>query len=964
MSKKKFLSGLISMILAVSMILSLTPAFVQAKSPLGDEERLAVLRKIDYEKEVYHSPEEKIDTMTKAAENDRYALYIQEYTVEVAVVDKTTGQMLFTNPWDLADSTGNVKNELLSQIKMKYTDREGSSHDLNSFDDAVKTNQVVIKQIRNGVRVEYSIGSAQKKRLVPYQIEKSRFETLILKPLFESFAGTSKESVDMSFEEYIALKNSTVKEEQDAAKKVENSLFDFGKFVSYYSLADLNDPSLTARDQASMLQKYPITEREAIYVIDETQAAKAGIQSLIESMIKEYTDYTLEDMIADHEETGYEMQEISPPLFRMALEYTLEDEGFQVRLPARGISYDSATYTLGEIQVLPFLGAGRVSLSENVIRRDEGYNFIPDGSGAIISFDPNNRVSLVSGTMYGMDFGFYNGGGSGASATSSNYQTWRVPVYGTVMDETYTVAEDVVKEEKNEDGEVVGTSVLTPAGDYSVKQGYVAFMTEGESLTRIDSISGADRHEYRSMGTTFFARQSDSYPLDGITVDGASAFITKSIQRKYVGNYTIKYRLLYGEEASYVGMANAYRSYLIKEGILSEKMKAAGDANLYLDLIGAIDNTVQILGVPVKTKAALTTFENAETIMNELGEAGVSNQVLRYLGWMNGGMASTAPAKLNVEGKLGGKNGLEKLIAAVQGAGNQIFMDLDFAYVHTVGTFDGFDEGKETAKTIDGKTAFFKTYNPVVQTFNTQVAYVIASNRISALYNKIAAKYAALFKDGEKAISVGTLGSALSSSQDENFPMNREDAKSYLTDALGKIAADNDHVMVEKGNIYTWRYAEHILNVPLDSSNRTDTSGEVPFMGILLHGYKHFTGDAINLAGDYEYNILKTVENGADPYFVIAYQNTALLKTNGYGAYYAVNYDTWKENIISEYKRIDGALKNVQDQRIIDHKILNNRVVVVTYENGCAIYLNYNNFEVTQGEITIPAMDFVVTGVR
>ncbi|MBP5288285.1 MAG: hypothetical protein J6Z79_00240 [Clostridia bacterium] len=959
MKKTKILSGVISLILAVSMIAALVPAAVEAKSPFGDPDLYKFLHDIKYQSKIYHSPEEKIATMTKAVENDRYALYIQEYTAEVVVVDKVTGQKLFTNPWDAADSECSIslQDQLLSQIILDYTDREGSNYKLTSYRDAAEQQQIVVKQIRNGVRVEYTLGAAAKKRIVPRRIERSRFEELILKPFFE--ATTESE---VPFEDYIALKNGS---DDDKMKAESMEAFAFSKVVSFYSLRDLSDPNLTAREQAAMVENYPVTEKMAIYVTDDK--IKPADLNTIEGYIKEYTEYSLDDMLSDHEMTEYELEETSPPVFRMALEYTLEKDGFQARLPARGISYDSSTYTLGTIQVLPFLGAGRVSRKELVtvggenapadtdIRRDVGYNFVPDGSGTIINFDQNTQKTLISGTVYGPDYGFYDIGSAGAAS----YQTWRVPVYGTVMEETYVVAEDVY--DRNDE-----TLLLTAAGEYTMKQGFVAFMTEGESLTRIDAAFGGPEHEYNATTTTFFARQTDSYPLDGITVSGGegTASYTKAIERKYVGNYTMKYRFLWDEEANYVGMANAYRRYLIDEGILPKEIDSKSDVSLYLDLLGDIDTTIQVLGVPVSTKAELTTFENAQTIMDELKDAGVKNQILRYLGWMNGGMASTAPAKMDVEGSLGGEKGLEKLVESVRSAGNQIFMDFDFAYVDTVGMFDGFDDKTDTAKTIDGKAAFFKDYNPVMHAFNTQVAYVVASNRVLPIYSKVAEKYGKLFKDGEKFISVGSLGSALSSSQDEEFPMNREDSKSYTISALERIAEDYDHVIVEDGNAYTWRYADHILDLPLDSSNRTNTTAEVPFLGILLHGYKHYTGAAINLAGDYEYNILKTIESGADPYFVIAYQNTALLKTNGYGAYYAVNYETWKENIISEYKRIDEAMKGVQGQSIISHEILDSRVVKVTYENGCVIYLNYNNFDVVEEGVPLSAMDFVVTGVR
>ena len=106
--------------------------------------------------------------------------------------------------------------------------------------------------------------------------------------------------------------------------------------------------------------------------------------------------------------------------------------------------------------------------------------------------------------------------------------------------------------------------------------------------------------------------------------------------------------------------------------------------------------------------------------------------------------------------------------------------------------------------------------------------------------------------------------------------------------------------------------------------------------------------------------LLKTIENGANPYFVLAYQNVEELKINGYSEYYAVKYETWKESILEEYKKLNEVLGPLQNVMIKSHEIVGNRVVKVTYENGTEIYLNYNSFEVTVEEQTIEAMGFSV----
>ncbi|MBR5295275.1 MAG: hypothetical protein IKU24_01645, partial [Clostridia bacterium] len=317
---KKILSLALSFVLALSMILPFIPA-VKAEG-LGDKELFAELKEVNYCKTVYASPEDKLATMTKAVENDRYALYIQEFTAEVCLVDKMTGQMLFTNPYDVADASASdaVKYELLSQVKLTYHSNRGETGELDSYSDAAFSEQINIKLIRGGVRVEYTMGEAIKKRMVPYMIEKSRFEENLLKPMYEA---TTKS--ELSFEEYLSLKRS--EDLADQAKAVEAESFEFGQFYSFYELYDLSDPTLTARKQSTILTVYPITEKYAIYILDEDILAQK-LNSL-EEYIREYTEFSLDDMLAAHEEVGYVMEDGSPAIFKLALEYTLEEEGMQ-----------------------------------------------------------------------------------------------------------------------------------------------------------------------------------------------------------------------------------------------------------------------------------------------------------------------------------------------------------------------------------------------------------------------------------------------------------------------------------------------------------------------------------------------------------------------------------------------------------------------------------------------------------
>ena len=162
----------------------------------------------------------------------------------------------------------------------------------------------------------------------------------------------------------------------------------------------------------------------------------------------------------------------------------------------------------------------------------------------------------------------------------------------------------------------------------------------------------------------------------------------------------------------------------------------------------------------------------------------------------------------------------------------------------------------------------------------------------------------------------------MNSDFDSDKPYNREDSKAFTTQMLEKLSEKYD-VMVNGGNAYVLPYADHILDIPTESSNYLRASESVPFVSMVLHGYVNYTGSALNMQGDVQYSLLKAIENGANLYFVLSNQNTnALKESDTYNKYYSVGYDIWKDDMIKYYDIVNEALGDLQTSRIVDHEFL------------------------------------------
>lgn len=807
---------------------------------------------INYLADGFLTPEEKLATMVKVYEDKGYELWYEYYTGEVALKDTRTGQIMMTNPYDVSGidsmSSSNVRKQLLSQISITFLDN-GQSKTYYSYQEAAERGQISIRNIKGGVRVEYTIGEESTIRLVPRMIEKSRFENLI----------------------YKKITNETIK------KKLS------GK--GYWVLYDITDPDYSESKIRSLLEEFPILEKMAVYIFDDSEK---GYLKQAENLIKTFVpDYSYDDMEYDHELTGYVGNDQAPPCFKMALEYTVEDDGLSVRLSANGIRYDESVYQLTSVSVLPWMGAGNSKYT--------GYTFIPDGSGALIRFEDITNTYNISGEMYGADYSYHE-------ITGQHAEVMRYPVYGVISDlETGT-------------------------------EGFVAIITEGDSMTKILSTHGGSMHSYNSVYGTFNPRPYDTYSLSS-SVTGGTASWTVTSERRYTGSYRIKYVLLPSESAaqsaglkdsyepSYVGMAKAYRDYLESTGVLTRLTENDVEENipLYVESFGSIETDDRFLSIPVKVDSPLTTFEDVKTMYNELTEMGVGNINFKLTGFANGGLDSTYPYKLSWMRVLGGNSGFKDLAEYANEKGFSLYPEFDFSYLNNDTTFDGISLKKHAVRTIDNRYTSKRYYDAATQTWQNDFALAISPSVYETLYAKFSEH---LGEYNVTGISAASLGTDLNSDFDNNEPYNREDSKIFTSNLLEDMS-ENYNVMVSGGNAYTFKYADVILGMSTESSKYVKSSASVPFIGMVLHGYIRTAGQAFNMEGDIDSAVLHAIENGSYPYFMLSYRNTELLKESvKYSEYFSVGYDVWKEGVVKYYNELNGVLADLQTTLITDHQFI------------------------------------------
>ena len=924
----KFKTRIFTTLLAVLMTFGSFALVVGAAEASTEKVDLATQLATYYLKtNKFKTPQEKLDSMELMLKNGKYELYVDSASGEVALHEMDTDNTLFSNPYDVASSKGSdmfsgsgsagTKEQLLmSQVIVNYLDN-GTSKSLYSFADAAQRGQIEVSRIKSGVRMEYTIGREEFRKLVPRWIPVDVFDELIKKPFLEAISKGAEGGVKPG--------------------ESPDQNFYYKKFISYYQIKDPDAPDNTSASIDAMYKTYPITKEMPIYVF-ATDATAVEI-NLVEEYIKNYCadTYSFEQMDIDHETTGYEATDEEYPVFKLALEYTLDDTGLSVRVPCNGLQYNASSYTLENLSILPYMGAGNT--------KNDGYNFYPDGSGSLFDFNLN-KTETIRGKIYGIDYAYHQ--------ISGKYQkAIRVPVYGTVAEEViysygYTKLNPETGETESYPDVKVSNTVTTreeiekilegdniivtkPLTETNYSRGYVAVIESGESLGEIETYYAGALSDYATMSNYFNPKPKDSYDIaDSISVTSSSMWTVVS-NRKYTGNIRIHYQMLGNEkyDASWLGMAEAYRDYLVKKGTIQRLTNedVEEDIPLYMEVFGTLETQQTIATMPVNVMTPLTTFENIITMYNELSGQGAKNINFKLTGFANGGMYSTVPSSLKWEKAVGGKAGFEQLVSDAnninntEGAGHiGLYPDFDFAYSSENTLFDSLNLKKDAIKTIDNRYTSKRQYSATQQKYVSFFQLAISPSRYSKFYEKLMDTYS---KYGLNTMSVASLGTALNSDFDEDEPYNREDSKDFTVKAFEDLSKEYS-LMTDGGNAYSWGYVDHILNLDLDSSRYVKSSCSVPFLGVVLHGYVQFAGSPLNEEGDTDYALLKAIENGAGMYFILSYDNTQELKEDEIlSQYYSIRYDIWKDDVVAYYNELNGLLKDVQTSLIIDHKFLN-----------------------------------------
>lgn len=686
------------------------------------------------------------------------------------------------------------------------------------------------------------------------------------------------------------------------------------QYISASALEEVMS-KLPEKDAKAVGKKYVESDVADGYMemLESTVKGKAQLRKL--NTYFENAGFTAEDYMREMENSGVEG--VVPISFMIPLEYRLTDDGVEVSVPMKGVQ-ENGGGAIFRIQLLRYLGTAGT--------QEEGYMLVPNGSGSLINFN--------------------NG-----KTTAANYSEY---IYGIDP-----LAAEYVVMENTEDAK------MALFGIFRQQSGVFATVEDGASLCYLTAGVSGRINEYNYVYPTFILRGNDKLSMFGTTGNEADLPIVE--KKNYDSNLCVRYTMLTEENNGYVGAANYYRERLVEEGVLTA-LDEKEHIKFYYDVLGGVDMYKHFLGTKYNGLYAMTTFEEAEEMSNDLTELGITNQVMNYQGWMNGGYYHDVTDKLRIPLALGGRSGLEALSETVTGNGGSFYADVAIQKVTTISK--RYSATNETSRYYGGGyIAEFGLVNPANLRRVSGLGYT--ENHYYLVSPKFMVRYAEKFTkkidnydiDG---VSLRDLGNELHSDKKRTNVIHREEALDVVKTEFSLLEQTGKKLMVNDGNDYSFAYADDVLNAPLTDNDYYIVDQTVPFYEMLIHGYIDYSGGVINLSDTYDRadTALALIEAGASPHFMFTWKSASDMKNTAINRYYATTYENWKEDAAAIYQQVDEALSPVSGTAIVDHQVFDNGVTATTYGNGITIYVNRTDTDGQADGRTVPAMSYVIGGMK
>ncbi len=582
------------------------------------------------------------------------------------------------------------------------------------------------------------------------------------------------------------------------------------------------------------------------------------------------------------------------------------DEGLTYEVYDNEIMGEGAN-SLESIIFTPFLGAsggkrayynpetGKYDI-KTVNPMTPGYIFVPDGSGALIRF-VDNTASLrpYIGVVYGEN-----------------------PAELTYSESTLTGA----MEYKNPVMPVFGIA----HGDK--QKAFVAWADKGAEGMEI-VVSPEENTTSYTYGYAKFNYNNLIYQIYNRADKG---YFRLFPERSHY-DVSITYKFLDNDDADYVGMALAYKEHLIEQQILTEKISGS-EMPIRLDFLMS-DIKKGVIGY---SDVVVTTADNVSDILNELTEDGINNINSGLLGFQKGGVTSGKPWEIKpISGDF------KALFTEMNGKGIDVSFSQDYVRINNLQMLLPGNQAYHKSRRGATQKIFWSDIYPV-----SEIAFARPSKTAEWLISQTEKAK----KIGAKTMTVDGISNLLVShtTSDINSSTSMSEAIKLYQNAFESIDMGINAVAP---NSYMWKYVDRFLDTPVLTTQYIMETDTVPFLELVLAGTMELYSPYANFSFYTNEDMLRMIDYNVYPSFILTAEPAHHLSSTNSSNYYSTEYSLYKDIINDVYDTVGDILGGVMGKKWINREVLENGVIMNTYEDGTRVIINYTDNEVNYSGISV-----------
>lgn len=568
---------------------------------------------------------------------------------------------------------------------------------------------------------------------------------------------------------------------------------------------------------------------------------------------------------------------------------SLTNEGLDVYIPDSEIT-ESNVY-LSSIIVMPALGA----TADN---STPGYMVIPDGSGALLRYGSVAKPSQQYLAIYGEDEGSET---LVASENVLDVKTVSLPVFGLINGINQDGVYGIIKE-----GQYNAYLILSPSGSFNIDYNFY-------------TVRYQKRKYYLEYGVNY-----------------------QIYEERNSENIDVTYKFLSNDEANYVGMANSYQDYLIKNGELIKTSSGSYETRFDF-LLG--DSTKALIGTK---NLVMTSILDVENILSELRDSGMEGFFINLLGWSKGGFSGTTPVKIKYNTSVSSRNAYLKLIKNETALGNVVSFYNNYVEGYQNGNFNKISDVARSIMNL--KMSYVDEDITLYQT-----SYYLYPESSLSIAEKDVKKYN---NNKISALTLDGIGNNLFSFYKNKVYYNRATSAKYYQDTLETLSGMSSYLV--SPNSYLFKYMEAYLDMPLFTTAYTFYTDTVPFLPYVLRGVTDCYAKYMNFTANQTDYLLRMLDYGVLPSYVLTEEDSYNLKYTDAIDFYTTKFDDWKDTIINNDSVYKEIYSRISDSQIESRTVILSGVVLNEYSNGLKLIINYTGNTITYDEYSIGPNSFKV----